>query len=310
MHPKKVDIIVVNWNSGNLTMQAIAPYLGYSGSHIFCNVIVIDNASTDNSLTLFKNRVNNVIVNTQNLGFGRACNQAFNKSDADYILLLNPDTLSKPTVLEELVQFLEKNPEYGIAGPAQVDKNEHVLRTCGRFPTFRTALFEIFGLSKFFPEIFTPAPAMTDWNHLQSGDVDHVMGSYMLVRKSILDKIGFMDEKYFVYMEDIDLSKRINNAGFKAFYNNKCSIFHEGGGTGQNLKAERLFYSLSSRGIYWKKHLGKTSYFILTLFSFMIEPFLRMIDSLYKQKKLQFKIIGKAYCMHIHKLIRPGVALK
>jgi GT2 family glycosyltransferase len=284
-------------------MQAVTPYLNYSSSHIFCNVIVIDNASTDNSLILLRNRINNVIINTENLGFGKACNQAFNKSNADYILLLNPDTLSEPEVLEELVGFLEKNPDYGITGPGQVDKNGKVLRTCGRFPTFRTALYEILGLSKLFPKIFIPVPAMTDWDHLQSKDVDHVMGSYMVIRKSILDKIGFMDDEYFVYMEDIDLSKRVSDAGFKTFYNNKYSIFHEGGGTGQNLKAARLFYSLSSRAIYWKKHLGKINYFILTIVSITIEPFLRMADSLFKQKKLRFKVIGKAYFMYIHKLI-------
>ena len=295
---------MVNWNSGYLTIQAVTPYLNYSSSLISCNVIVIDNASSDNSLILFKNRINNVIANTENLGFGKACNQAFNKSDADYILLLNSDTLSEPKVLEGLVGFLEKNPEYGVTGPGQVDRKGSVLRTCGRFPIFRTALYEILGLSKLFPKIFTPVPAMTDWDHLQSKDVDHVMGSYMLIRKSILDKIGFMDEEYFVFMEDIDLSKRISEAGFKTFYNNKYSIFHEGGGTGQNLKAYRLFYSLSSRGTYWKKHLGKINYFILTAVSITIEPFLRMVDSFMKQRKLQFKVIGKAYFMYIHKLIR------
>ena len=304
MPVKKVDIIVVNWNSGYLTMLAVAPYLNYSSSRIFCNVIVVDNASTDNSLALFKNKINQVIANTENLGFGRACNQAFKKSNADYILLLNPDTHSEPEILEGLVEFLEQNPDYAVTGPAQLDANGNLLRTCGRFPSFKTALYEILGLSKLFPEIFMPAPVMIDWDHLQSKDVDHVMGSYMLLRKSILDKIGFMDDNYFVYLEDIDLSKRINNAGFKTFYNNIYTIVHEGGATGPSLKAYRLYYSLSSRGIYWKKHLGKISFFILVTLSITIEPFLRMIDSLFKQKKPELTTIVKAYLMYIHKLAR------
>jgi GT2 family glycosyltransferase len=303
MDQKKVDIIVVNWNAAALTLHAVAPYLNYSSARIFCNVIIVDNASSDNSLLLFKEKVHNIIVNHENAGFGKACNQAFVGSDADYILLLNPDTISKPAVLEKLVDFLEKNPSYAIAGPAQLDENNHVLKTCGRFPTFKTAFFEVVGLSKIFPKVFTPAPLMTDWDHLQSQEVDHVMGSYMLIRKSILDEVGFMDERYFVYMEDLDLSKRISDAGFKAFYNQEVAIFHEGGGTGEKLKERRLFYSLTSRRIYWKKHFNRPAYFSLVLGSIFVEPFLRMIDSVFKEKKLNFRIIKQAYFMYIDKLV-------
>ena|SRR5665647_2315403 len=300
---KKVDIIVVNWNAGEKTIEAIRPYINYESSIIRCKVTVVDNASTDNSLIIFKKGINKLITNNKNLGFGKGCNQAFNGSSADYILLLNPDTISEPIVLEKLVEFLEKNPNYGIAGPCQVDKNKNILRTCGRFPTFKTAIFEIFGLSKILPNLFTPAPIMTDWDHLQSRSVDHVMGSYMVIRKSILDKIGFMDDDYFVYLEDVDLSKRFSNAGFKTFYNNKYSIFHEGGGTGQKLQEYRLFYSLSSRLIYWRKHLGKINYFILVTLSITVEPIFRMVDSLIKEKTFGLKKIGKAYYMYIKKII-------
>jgi GT2 family glycosyltransferase len=143
---KKIDIIVVNWNSGSITLKAVTPYINYTSSCICCNVIVVDNASTDDSLILFKNRIRNVIVNNENLGFGKACNQAFSISEADYILLLNPDTISQPVVLEELVSFLEKNHNYGSTGPAQVDKHGNVLRTCGRFTTFRTGFIVVLGL--------------------------------------------------------------------------------------------------------------------------------------------------------------------
>ncbi len=300
---KKVDIIVVNWNSGNLTLQATAPYLNYSSDTIHCNVIVVDNASTDDSLFLFKGVVKDVIVNKKNLGFGKACNQAFEGSNADYILLLNPDAASQPAVLEGLVSFLEKNLAYGSVGPQQIGKDGNILKTCGRFPSFKTALFEILGLSKLFPKLFTPAPIMTDWDHKQSSDVDHVMGSYMLIRKSILDKIGFMDDEFFVYMEDMDLSKRIHNEGYKTFYNTSFAIFHEGGGTGYKQKANRLFYSLSAKNIYWRKYFNRFSYYLLTALSLIIEPFLRVVDSLIKEKKLNIKIIGKAYFRYIKKLL-------
>lgn len=300
---KKVDIIVVNWNSGALTKEAIQSYINYQSDIVDCRVIVVDNASTDNSVTLLKDSVQNLIVNSRNVGFGKACNQAYKNSTADYILLLNPDTKSDISILENLIAFLENEPAYAVTGPRQVDKNGNIMRTCGRFPSFKTALFEITGLSKLFPHFFTPAPIMTDWDHQQSRNVDHIMGSYMLIRKSVLNRLGLFDDDYFVYCEDLDLSRRISNAGFKSFYNIKYSIYHKGGETGQKETALRLFYFLSARSTYWKKHLGKTSYYILTTISLVVEPFLRLADLLIKEKRLKLKTISKAYLMYVKKLI-------
>ncbi len=301
---KKVDIILINWNSGKKTLEAVAPYLNYKSADICCNVIVVDNASSDDSSQLFSGRIKNVIYNKKNEGFGRACNQAFELCNGDYILLLNPDTISSPLVLENLVCFLEINPEYAVTGPQQHGFDGIVLRTCCRFPNFKRSLFEVLGFSKLFPKQFTSSLIMKDWDHLQSKDVDHVMGSYMLIRKSVIDKTGFMDDDYFVYLEDVDLSKRINNAGFKTYYRSEYSIFHEGGGTGQKSEVQRLFYSLSSRRTYWKKHLGKTKSFTLTFFSIMVEPFLRVIDSLRKERKPGLYKISKAYYCYIKEMLR------
>lgn len=303
---RKVDIIIINWNSGKQTMDAVAPYLNYKSDNIVCNVIVVDNASTDDSSKLFEGRINKLIFNAKNEGFGKACNHAFALSNSNYILLLNPDTLSHPSVLENLVEFLEKNPEYAVTGPQQRHPSGRVLKTCCRFPNFKRSLFEILGLSKVFPGIFTSFLIMTDWDHLQNMDVDHVMGSYMLIRKSVVDEIGFMDEDYFVYLEDVDLSKRISNAGFKSYFNSEHFIYHEGGGTGKKDETLRLFYSLSSRRIYWKKHLGEPKAFVLTSISLVTEPFLRVVDSIIKERRLGIKKIGKAYYWYLKKIFNRG----
>lgn len=302
---EEVDIIVVNWNSGDLTLKAVQPYLNYSSLKIKGSVIIVDNASSDNSKNLFEGAIDHVIYNNENEGFGKACNQAFHSGwcNGQYILLLNPDTISDPSVLEYLVGFLNNNPDYAVAGPKQVDKNGNVLLTCGRFPTFFTALAEVCGLSKIFPEIFVPAPIMTDWDHSYSRDVDHIMGSYMLIRKSIIEKIGFMDESYFTYYEDLDLSKRIAEEGFKSFYDHDHFIYHEGGSSGDKVSLRRLFYSLSSRRNYWKKYFGKTKTFFLTFISIIIEPFLRIADCFRKEKELQLKKIRGAYYLYIKSII-------
>jgi N-acetylglucosaminyl-diphospho-decaprenol L-rhamnosyltransferase len=307
---KKVDIIIVNWNAGQKSLNAAGRYLDYTSSVIACNVIVVDNGSTDNSVLILKNKIKNLIINEENLGFGKACNQAFKTSTADYVLLLNPDTQSETSVLENLVEFLEINPDYGIIGPGQIDKDGNLLRTCGRFPTFKTAVFELLGLSKAFPQFFTPAPIMTDWDHLESRNVDHVMGSYSLIRKSILDKIGFMDESFFVYMEDMDLSKRVRDFNFKIFYTNQYTIFHESGGTGEGIEEYRLFYSLHARFIYWKKYFGKSTTIILSVLSLTVEPLLRIANSIIKEKRLRVKKIAKAYFLFVKSMLNGSVPKK
>lgn len=292
---RNIDIVVINWNSGYKTLNAIKPYMGYCSEIISCNVIVVDNASLDDSVKILKDQVNSLIENTSNLGFAKACNQAIKGSVADYILLLNPDTYSEPKVLETLVLILEHNSSIAIAGPQQRDNDNKILYSCGRFPTFTTSLFELTGLSKLFPGIFIPVPIMTDWDHSYDKMVDHVIGSYMLIKKQVVDEIGFMDESYFLYLEDMDFSKRIKDAGYLIHFTVKESIIHEGGGSGDNIQAKRLYYFLMSRKVYWKKYFGKIQEIILISVMIAIEPFLRIIDLSIKSKKFIVRPVLRAY---------------
>jgi GT2 family glycosyltransferase len=296
---KLIDIIIVNWNSGKKAEKAMRSYLKFKNENISCNLIVVDNASNDNSVHILKELANSFIINKTNEGFGKACNQAFQISKGEYILLLNPDTQSSPLVLEHLVKSLEMKPECAIIGPQQRDEGGNILKSCSRFPTFNTALYDLLGLSKLFPNKFLPSPIMTEWNHESSRIVDHVIGSYMLIKRSVIDQIGFIDERYFMYLEDLDFSKRVMQAGFKTFFDTTQYIIHEGGSSGNKVYARRLFYSLRSRSIYWKKHFSNVQSTILILISISVEPFLRIINSIiYDQKPRIFKIL-KAYFLYI-----------
>lgn len=300
---KVVDIIVINWNSGAMTLKAVRPYLGYESDSIQCNLFIVDNGSTDNSAILLKD-AGHFISSPTNLGFGKACNLAYPFCKGDYILLLNPDTESSPEVLENLVQFLEAHRDYAVTGPQQHNYKGTVLRTCARFPKVGTALADLLGLSKIFPRIFTPVPVMIDWDHNKSADVDHVMGSYMLIRKSIIEQVGFMDDAYFVYFEDLDLSKRISAKGLKTFYNKENSIMHAAGGTGDKAQANRLFYSINSRRIYWKKYFNPVAYILLSFLSLTIEPVLRSIDLTIKEKALPLRVIPNAYYRYLKAILK------
>lgn len=299
-----IDIIVINWNSGILTVQAVAPYLNFQNEFISCNVIIVDNGSVDNSIEYLEKKVPQLIKCDKNVGFGSACNLAFKLCKGKYILLLNPDTISGISVLQELVFFLEANKNFGTVGPAQFDKRNVIMRTCARFPTFTNSFYELLGLSKLLPKIFIPNYIMKDWDHSESKIVDHVMGSYLLIRRSILNNIGFMDEDYFVYLEDIDLSKRIYDAGYKSFYNANLSIYHEGGGTGYKVDEFRLFYFISSRRIYWKKHFSNPACSILTVLSLISEPILRIFQSVIGQNDISIKHIFIAYKMYLNSIFK------
>ncbi len=294
---KKIGIIVVNWNCGNLTYQAIRPYLNYKSHKIICEIVVVDNASVDDSIAILKPLAITLIENSTNMGFGHACNQALKKINTDYILLLNPDTKSEVATLELLTDFLENNTGYAVTGPQQQYENGEIVRSCGRFPSFKTSVWELLGLSKILPLVFTPTPIMTDFDHRESREVDHIMGSYMLIRKSIIDVTGFMNEKYFVYWEDIDLSKRINNKGFKSYYNTNCVISHATGASGDKATAQRLFYSISARKTYWKIHFNKLLVPALIFLSLTIEPLLRIIRA-----PSRIRSIAKAYLFYARSL--------
>lgn len=294
---KKISVVVVNWNSGLLTSIAINPYVNYQSEKIVCDIIIVDNASNDNSLSVLDKLPVRLISNKINMGFGYACNQALKKSEADYILLLNPDTESTPETLEGLVEFLEKNVAYAITGPQQKYEDGKIMKSCGRFPSFETAIFDLVGISKVFPKYFKPSPIMLDFDNLTSEDVDQVMGSYMLIRKNVIDITGFMDEDYFVYGEDLDFSKRVSEKGYKSYFNSNYTIIHKGGKSGDKATSQRLFYSISSRRIYWRKHFKKTSLIILTFLSISIEPILRIFGS----PQQTFSIL-KTYWLYIKKL--------
>jgi len=291
-----VDIVVVNWNCGSLLKKCLASYIDSSSNYLQCNVVISDNGSSDDSLTGISGKNLKIVYNNINLGFGEACNRALPYCKGKYLLLLNPDTESNLENLERLVIKMEQHNDFGSIGPSQLNREAVIQKTCGRFPNLANSVWELTGLSKVLPKVFQPSPIMFDWDHSHSKEVDHVMGSYMLIRKSVIDIIGFMDHDYFMYMEDIDFSLRITAAGYRNYYYSDVSIYHEGGGVSKKVKAHRLFYSLNAKMIYWKKHL-KNEYYFLMILGWSIEPLFRTLITILKLDVNEFKETIVAYRM-------------
>ncbi len=296
MNTSHLDIIIVNWNSGDLLQKCINS-ISEAKTTITCKIIVIDNASDDDSLSRIPTSNNiNVVKNKTNVGFGAACNQGVKLGSSEFVLFLNPDAEVRKDTIEASINLITKNPSITVLGCKQVNGDGVVLRTCARLLTLRNYTYKLIGLSKLLPNIFLGSH-MVEWDHKDSREVEHVMGSYYLIKRVDLLDIGLFDETFFVYLEDLDLSRRVIENKGKIFFAADIEIYHETGGTSKQVKAKRLFYSLSSVIVYANKYFTKINYSILCFMVLFIEPSIRILVSLIKVDFTTLNEVITAYKM-------------
>ena len=297
-----IDIIIINWNSNGHLMKCINSIFFTLNKNFIDTVFVIDNDSKDNSLKgiMLHDKIT-LIRNKENLGFAKACNQGFKLSTAPYVLLLNPDTQLLDTTLQDCTAFMEANPEIDILGCRLLNDAGETSPSCARFPTPTSMFIDCVGLSKIFPFFFKPAILMSDWDHKTSRYVDQVMGAFMFMRHSVFEKVGYFDEQFFVYSEELDFSKRLSDIGGKSYFNTDITAIHSGEGTTQSVKAYRLFLNLRSRLLYARKHFKYSGYLLVCFGTYFIEPFSRIFFLLFKGKFSDIKSVVKGYWMLITK---------
>lgn len=278
-----LDIIIVNWNAGYQLRQCLeAVAAAQLKSLRLTGVVVVDNASTDSSLEgLELNLPLKLIRNGANRGFAAACNQGAQESSADYLLFLNPDTRIDRNALADPIAFMERrgNERIGILGIQLLDTRGLVTRTCARFPTVTRFIATMFGLDRVLPTLFPPH-FMAEWDHMESRQVDQVMGAYFLIRRPLFRQLGGFDERFFVYFEEVDLSLRAFKSGWSTFYLSDARSYHRGSGVTDQVKAQRLFYTLRSRILYGYKHFGNWRGTVLMLTTVVIEPLSRLTRAL------------------------------
>jgi hypothetical protein len=291
-----VDIIIVNWNSVDFLQKCIHSIFSTNNNTFVSKVIVIDNNSEDSSLGVIQqNEKIEIIRNKENRGFAKACNQGFKLASAPSILLLNPDTQLLPNTLANCLEFMEGNDKIDILGCQLMNDNGEIAPSCSKFPTPSGIFRDATGLSKMLPSIFKPGIIMTDWDHKESRYVDQVMGAFMFMRKSLFEKIGFFDERFFVYYEEVDFSKRLAKVGGKSFFNANIKAIHSGEGTTSSVKAFRLFLNLRSRLQYAQKHFRFGGYILVWGCTFIIEPISRSLLLLLSGRRNEIADIFKGY---------------
>jgi len=255
-----LSIIIVNYNVKYFLEQCL--YSVFKSALKSIDVIVVDNNSTDGSITYLKPLFPQVlfIENKNNPGFAKACNQGLAVAKGEYVLFLNPDTLIAEDTLATCLNFFGFTPSAGAVGVRMVDGSGQFLKESKRsFPGPLTSFFKLSGLTHVFPtsRLF----ARYYLGHLsasQNQEVDVLAGAFMMMPKRVLESVGSFDEAFFMYGEDVDLSYRIQKEGYKNYYLATTTIIHfKGESTSRgSLNYVRLFYSAMS--LFVKKHFSGT----------------------------------------------------
>jgi GT2 family glycosyltransferase len=281
-----IDIVIVNWNSGQYLKHCLQSIEIYH-SNVVRNVVLIDNASTDNSIDDAKNYesifYNTIYVqNNSNNGFAAACNQGFDLSTSEYVLFLNPDAqLANGTLLNSL-EFMSApdNDLYQVCGVCNVDSSGKENGSAYNFPSALFFLGKAFGLNGIFPGIFgVHEIPFAELKH--DRDVDQVIGAYFLVRSEYFKMLGKFDERFFVYFEEVDYSLRVSLNGCKSRYLCSSKVLHVGGGSTSKVKQFRLYLSLKSRLLYGLKNFTALQNVLLFTATLLIEPVSRSIYAFY-----------------------------
>mgnify|MGYP001217608445 CR=1 FL=1 len=266
----KLSVVIVNYNVKHFLEQCLHSVRKASAG-VPCEVFVVDNNSVDGSVKMVKEKFPEVkiIANQENLGFSKANNQAIKLAVGEYVLLLNPDTIVEDDTFVKILDFMDSHPEAGGLGVKMVDGQGKFLPESKRgLPTPAVAFYKIFGLARLFPKSKIFGQYHLSYLHPDKiHAVDVLSGAFMLIRKSVLDKIGGLDESYFMYGEDIDLSYRINLEGYKNYYFPETRIIHYKGESTKKSSINYVLVFYQAMIIFATKHFSQKN---ARLFSFLI----------------------------------------
>lgn len=267
---KKLSVIIVNYNVCHFLEQALTS-IAKAVKQVDTEVFVVDNNSVDGSVEMVHQKFPwvKLIANQQNVGFSKANNQAIRLSNAEYVLLLNPDTVVEEDTFKKCCDFMDQHSDAGGLGVKMLDGKGKFLPESKRgLPSPWVAFYKIFGLANLFPK-----SKRFGRYHLgflsseETNEIDILSGAYMMLRQTALDKTGLLDEDYFMYGEDIDLSYRIQKAGYKNYYFPETRIIHYKGESTKRTSINYVFVFYKAMIIFATKHFSTKN---AGIFSFLI----------------------------------------
>ncbi|MHB0913497.1 MAG: glycosyltransferase family 2 protein [Armatimonadota bacterium] len=253
-----LSIIIVNWNTREELARCLASV--YADDPGGLEVTVIDNASTDGSAEMVREEfpAAHLIANTRNLGFAKASNQGIRMASGRYVMLLNPDSEVRPGALSALLRFADGAPDAGIIGIKVLNPDGSLQFSCRHFPTLAAGIFRNTIIGHFFPKnTYTRDYLLADWDHKEIRVVDWVSGAALTMRREFIDDVGLLDERFFMYCEDVDLGYRAKQKGWLVVYFPHAAVVHaRAKGSDQN--PNRMIYEFH-RSMYrfFRKHYWK-----------------------------------------------------
>lgn len=270
---RDLSIITLNWKVSGLVAELLES-IAKETRDVSYEIFVVDNDSNDDIekvVETFRRAHQNVrlrfIQNGRNLGFAAGNNVAIRQASGRYVVLLNPDTRVENGALQKMVAWMDAHPDVGVAGPKLLNPDGTIQRSVRRFPALADQMLILLKLHRLFPGL---APLKkyfaADFDYDEESDVDQVMGAAFFVRREVFEKIGLLDEAFFIWFEEVDFCKRAREAGFRVVYAPAASITHRGGESFAKeftLKKQRYFNA--SMRTYFRKHRGTFSAAMLAL---------------------------------------------
>ena len=279
-----LSVVIVSWNVCDLLRRCLHSVLGarplVTGNEqdrarfrpvppeFSIEVVVVDNASTDDSVDMVRTEFPRVrmIANDDNRGFPAASNQGIAIAGGRYVLLLNPDTEVVGRALSVMITFADAHLDVGIVAPQLLDPDGSVQSSRRRFPTLATALFESTWLQPYAPRRLLKRYHVLDQADDATLDVDWVTGAALMARRQAIEQVGPLDEGFFMYSEELDWCRRFRDAGWRVVYLPSAQIIHHEGKSSEQVVPARHMYFQTSKVRYFRKHHGTTVTEALRLF--------------------------------------------
>lgn len=256
-----LSVIIVSWNVKRLLAECLTSvYEALAQSHFQGEVLVVDNASSDGSAEMVRERFPQALLlaNGENRGFAAANNQAIALTQGRFVLLLNPDTVVRRDALDILVRFMEDTPSAGMAGPRLVYPDGRFQHAAFRFPSLAQAFFDFFPLHyRLLESSFNGRYPRSLYAAGRPFAIDHPLGACMMVRRQAIDEVGGMDEGFFMYCEEIDWAMRLKRAGWEVYCVPAAEVVHYAGQSTQQFRDEMFVALWRSRFRLYAKHYNR-----------------------------------------------------
>ncbi len=261
-----LSIIIVNYNQKDLLKLCWQNIIG-ARIKLFYEVIFVDNNSSDQSQKTIEEILNQapsvsvkMILNNRNLGFARAVNQGITASQGQYVLILNPDVIVLPDSVEKLYQFMEERPRCAVAGPQLLNPDKSIQDSAFRLPKWYTPLLRRTFLGRLGKK-YLASYLMKDWDHQSAREVDWLLGAALMARGSAIKQVGPMDERFFLYFEDVEWCRRFHRANWQVYYVAEVQMYH----FYQRSSADNGWQALVKK-ITWIHFISAIKYFWLSIF--------------------------------------------